>query len=609
MRARWLALGLLLGLVSIASGQGGPGFFMAPSCATIANPATGQTVCWQTTAPNSFVYWDGAGFAAPVLGGPYASLTFTAGELLVGQGAGALTSTPTPTVSGITTTGQAGVSLGVYGTSTGNTGELRFAELAANGAEYVGWKAPDAIATSIIFKLPATTGTNGQCFVTDGASPTATISFGACSGGGSGITSLNALAGSVQTFTNETNMTIVSGGSAHVLTWAGTLAVPRGGLGVGTLAANGALYGNGTGAVLATAAGAADTVLRVPGGGGAPAFGAIDVSKAAALTGLVRTANLGAGVADATTFLRGDQTYAANSVVPVYNFVYNSDMELWGAGASAAPTAWTSLGGTFARTTGTTNTRTGVASVAVTRASGTAGLTQDLIIRQPHNRWWRNQVVSCGVWAKASVASTTQIRLDDATTVTNSTAHSGSGVFEWLTVSASVGSSATVMKVGLIVSTTNTTSNFDSAICVMGSSISNWQPSGGLGSKTAVGLGSGTAQISSNQTLYFGAYVMGSSEKTWAVLLPFRCVARNFVVKEENAPGGAQTLTLTLRKNEASTAITCQISAAATTCSDLANDVEYQQQDRLSVQAVNSLSAVASAIVASVECVEVPAGL
>lgn len=43
----------------------------------------------------------------------------------------------------------------------------------------------------------------------------------------SAITSLNGLSGTTQTFTNDTNVTIVSGGTAHVITWAGTLADGR----------------------------------------------------------------------------------------------------------------------------------------------------------------------------------------------------------------------------------------------------------------------------------------------------------------------------------------------------------------------------------------------
>ncbi|MBY0553599.1 hypothetical protein K2P97_03665, partial [bacterium] len=52
----------------------------------------------------------------------------------------------------------------------------------------------------------------------------------------------------------------------------GTLGVARGGTGATTLTSNGVLLGNGTGAVAVTAAGAANSVLRVPAGGGAPVF-------------------------------------------------------------------------------------------------------------------------------------------------------------------------------------------------------------------------------------------------------------------------------------------------------------------------------------------------
>ncbi len=45
--------------------------------------------------------------------------------------------------------------------------------------------------------------------------------------GGSGLTSLNAQTGSDQTFTNDTNVTIVSGADAHVITWSGTLVKNR----------------------------------------------------------------------------------------------------------------------------------------------------------------------------------------------------------------------------------------------------------------------------------------------------------------------------------------------------------------------------------------------
>ena len=62
-----------------------------------------------------------------------------------------------------------GVSMAPHGTSTGNGTELRFQELAANGANYVGFKAPDAIAANKVFVLPNADGTAGQFLTTDGS--------------------------------------------------------------------------------------------------------------------------------------------------------------------------------------------------------------------------------------------------------------------------------------------------------------------------------------------------------------------------------------------------------------------------------------------------------
>ncbi len=62
-----------------------------------------------------------------------------------------------------------GLSMAPHGTSAGNGTELRFQELAANGANYVGFKAPDAIASNKIWALPNADGTSGQALVTDGS--------------------------------------------------------------------------------------------------------------------------------------------------------------------------------------------------------------------------------------------------------------------------------------------------------------------------------------------------------------------------------------------------------------------------------------------------------
>ena len=47
-----------------------------------------------------------------------------------------------------------GFNMTPYGASTGNTTEMRYLELAANGVNYTGFKAPDSIASNAIYTLP-----------------------------------------------------------------------------------------------------------------------------------------------------------------------------------------------------------------------------------------------------------------------------------------------------------------------------------------------------------------------------------------------------------------------------------------------------------------------
>lgn len=55
------------------------------------------------------------------------------------------------------------------GTGAGNTGELRFKELVANGNHHTGFKAPDSLAASVIYTLPPADGTNTYVLSTNGS--------------------------------------------------------------------------------------------------------------------------------------------------------------------------------------------------------------------------------------------------------------------------------------------------------------------------------------------------------------------------------------------------------------------------------------------------------
>lgn len=74
------------------------------------------------------------------------------------------------------------VEIGPNGASAGQTGTVRLFELAANGTNYIGVRAPDTIAANINLTLPATVGSANQVLTTDGtsgvlswATPSATV--------------------------------------------------------------------------------------------------------------------------------------------------------------------------------------------------------------------------------------------------------------------------------------------------------------------------------------------------------------------------------------------------------------------------------------------------
>lgn len=82
-----------------------------------------------------------------------------------------------------------GVVLDPHGTSAGNTTELRFKELAANGSSYVGIKAPDSIAGSLMWTLPGADGAAGDFLTTSGAGVLSFTATLAANHGGTGLAS------------------------------------------------------------------------------------------------------------------------------------------------------------------------------------------------------------------------------------------------------------------------------------------------------------------------------------------------------------------------------------------------------------------------------------
>lgn len=70
---------------------------------------------------------------------------------------------------GVTTNAVNGHILAPHGTGTGQTTSLKFRELAANGDNYVAFKAADSIASNVTWTLPTIDGASGQFLSTNGA--------------------------------------------------------------------------------------------------------------------------------------------------------------------------------------------------------------------------------------------------------------------------------------------------------------------------------------------------------------------------------------------------------------------------------------------------------
>lgn len=188
----------------------------------VVNGGTGRS----TLTANNLVYGNGSA----VVG-----LIPPSANSVLWSNAGTPSFTSQPTLgTGIITKGQVAVRIDPYNTAAGNTGELQFLELAANGVNYVGFKAPDNIATNKVWVLPASEGSANSFLRTDGAG---SLSFAQVTtsmiGGGAALSGID-----------DTNVTLTLGGSpttallaatSITVGWTGTLAVGRGGTGIGTV--------------------------------------------------------------------------------------------------------------------------------------------------------------------------------------------------------------------------------------------------------------------------------------------------------------------------------------------------------------------------------------
>ena len=248
----------------------------------------------------------------------------TTWDKITGSLSGAGTTNYFPFYSSSSTLGNSpmylsGSNIGIGKTNPGSALDIKGTlRLSGSTSGYVGL-APAAAAGSITYTLPAADGTSGQVLSTNAAGVLSWQTIAVSGGTVTDVTSANAdigitagttipvltlnsgtAANQIVKLTSDSKLPAVDGSLVTALNPAAlsaAVAVNKGGTGLTAGTSGGIPYFSSTSTIASTAAGIADEVFRIPSGGGAPAFGAIDISKSASVTGALAITNGGTGAA------------------------------------------------------------------------------------------------------------------------------------------------------------------------------------------------------------------------------------------------------------------------------------------------------------------------
>ena len=158
------------------------------------------------------------------------------------------------------------------------------------------------------------------------------------------------------------------------------------------------------------------------------------------------------------------------------NIIPNSSFEVWERGIAAAPDGWVLTGASATVAQEGTLIKHGLYSAKITRSGTNCHLSAD-IYALGGKTYMRSRVYTLGAWVYATSASKVRLRVNDGTTTTNSSYHSGGSTWEYLTCSFTVNSGATALNVGLAVDTGDTSGYIDGVVIAEGLSTPNYIPS------------------------------------------------------------------------------------------------------------------------------------
>jgi hypothetical protein len=153
------------------------------------------------------------------------------------------------------------------------------------------------------------------------------------------------------------------------------------------------------------------------------------------------------------------------------NLLRNGDFELWTAGTGVAPDGWSHNAGTVSRDS---DFKLGSYSIKLVSSVGGAAQEYQNFHSEKGATYWRGRKATFGCWVKTNTPNKVFIAIYDSAGATNSSFHTGSSNWEFLTVTRTIDSGATTATAWLLVDVGTITAYFDGAILVEGEVISSF---------------------------------------------------------------------------------------------------------------------------------------
>ena len=144
------------------------------------------------------------------------------------------------------------------------------------------------------------------------------------------------------------------------------------------------------------------------------------------------------------------------------NVLTNDEFETWSGGASTDPDGWVSSGAGSSIAREGTIKKAGLYSAKLTRSGTDCYLGQTFHSLRGIG-YWKGKTVNVGCWAYATVANRVRIKIDDVSTETYSSYHTGDSTWQYLTVTHTISNSSVSVGIFGAVESGNTAGYFDDA--------------------------------------------------------------------------------------------------------------------------------------------------